>query len=54
MIIGIGLGIILTSLILIPSCKSYDDSYIEKRAKGMGMIYEDEVKVIDNSGVNDK
>ncbi|WP_461205721.1 hypothetical protein [Clostridium sp. DL1XJH146] len=54
MILGIGLGIVITSLILIPSYKTYDDSYIEKRAKAMGMIYEDQVKVIDTSEVLDK
>ncbi|GAA0178059.1 hypothetical protein SH2C18_11770 [Clostridium sediminicola] len=52
--IGIGIGIIITCLILMPFVKTYDSSYVEKKAREFGMVYPDEVKVLENSEVNSK
>ena len=46
--LGIGIGIIFSTILitLFSTVGTIDDATIEMRARGMGMIYEDEAKVL--------
>ena len=47
LILGIGLGIIITSIVIFPFFGKTSRAKIEIEARKMGMIYKDEVKVMD-------
>lgn len=56
-IMGIGIGIIITCLIMIFTQNSfYTDYKIEKRARELGMIYSEEIRAIEKNtiGGNEK
>ncbi|WP_123053514.1 hypothetical protein [Clostridium sp. JN-1] len=54
LLIGIGIGIIMATFIMIGTKVNYQMSktQIEDKARGMGMIYPEEVKVINDKGVS--
>ncbi|RBP46745.1 hypothetical protein [Garciella nitratireducens] len=57
MILGMGVGIVLTCVLLFPFYKKEPSpAEIEKKARNMGMIYEDEIRGFpqNEKGENDK
>ncbi|MCT8976090.1 hypothetical protein N4T77_05710 [Clostridium sp. CX1] len=51
---GIGIGMVLSTLIMTGVKVNYQmsKSQIEDKARGMGMVYPEEVKVINDKGVS--
>ncbi|AYD40666.1 hypothetical protein D4Z93_09035 [Clostridium fermenticellae] len=54
LLIGIGIGIVAATFVMLGTKVSYQMSraQIEDKARGMGMIYPQEVKVINDKGVS--
>lgn len=53
-LIGIGIGMIMSTFIMAGVKIDYEmsKSQIEDKARGMGMVYSEEVKVINDKGVS--
>lgn len=53
-LIGIGIGMIMSTIIMAGVKIDYEmsKSQIEDKARGMGMVYPEEVKVINDKGVS--
>lgn len=54
LLIGIGIGIVMATFVMVGTKINYQMSktQIEDKARGMGMIYPEETKVINDKGVS--